>query len=188
MLTIRTGRWRTQWVVDKSKALVEGTINVDVHYYEQGNVQLATRHSASFPCPVEPVGGQSIASQIVTTISKIETAYHMELNDVYGELGDKAFRALVPCMDVRGPMTDAQTQASLAYHSPEDGLGEGFWLFTRGRLDEITSMILVVRFSEICICHVSRSASGTTPVHSAAVAIAKPAADRREYAVIQHMK
>ena len=101
MLTIRTGRWRTQWTVDKSKALVEGTINVDVHYYEQGNVQLATRHSASFPCPVEPVGGQSIASQIVTTISKIETAYHMELNDVYGELGDKAFRALVPCLDSR---------------------------------------------------------------------------------------
>ncbi|WVW82889.1 hypothetical protein I302_104902 [Kwoniella bestiolae CBS 10118] len=89
-----TGRWRTKWVVDKASGKVDGDINVDVHYYEQGNVQLATKHSASFPLPTEEVGGQTIASQIVTTISKIETAYHLELNDVYGELGDKAFRAL----------------------------------------------------------------------------------------------
>ncbi|WWC69294.1 uncharacterized protein I206_103232 [Kwoniella pini CBS 10737] len=89
-----TGRWRTRWVVDRASGTVDGNINVDVHYYEQGNVQLATRHSASFPLPVEEVNGQTVASQIVTTISKIETAYHLELNDVYGELGDKAFRAL----------------------------------------------------------------------------------------------
>ncbi|WVF72007.1 hypothetical protein IAT40_006818 [Kwoniella sp. CBS 6097] len=89
-----TGRWRTRWVVDKAVGKVSGTINVDVHYYEQGNVQLATKHDASFPLPTEENGSQSIASQIVTTISKFETAYHLELNDVYGELGDKAFRAL----------------------------------------------------------------------------------------------
>ncbi|OCF36612.1 F-actin capping [Kwoniella heveanensis CBS 569] len=88
-----TGRWRTRWIVDKAAGKVSGTINVDVHYYEQGNVQLATEHDACFPLPTEENGSQSIASQIVTTISKIETAYHLELNDVYGELGDKAFRA-----------------------------------------------------------------------------------------------
>ncbi|WVQ78527.1 hypothetical protein IAT38_000613 [Cryptococcus sp. DSM 104549] len=89
-----TGRWRTRWVVDQEAGKVKGTINVDVHYYEQGNVQLATQHKSSFPYPTAPAGNQSIASQIVTTISKIETEYHLELNDVYGELGDKAFRAL----------------------------------------------------------------------------------------------
>ncbi|WRT67310.1 uncharacterized protein IL334_004279 [Kwoniella shivajii] len=89
-----TGRWRTRWVVDKASDTVDGDINVDVHYYEQGNVQLATKHTASFPLPAEELGGQSVASQIVTIISKIETAYHLELNDVYGELGEKAFRAL----------------------------------------------------------------------------------------------
>lgn len=89
-----TGRWRTRWVVDQTAGKVNGTIQVDVHYYEQGNVQLATKHTASFPYPTEPNGSQSIASQIVTTISKIETNYHLELNDVYSELGEKAFRAL----------------------------------------------------------------------------------------------
>lgn len=33
-----TGRWRTRWVVDQGKGSVDGTILVDVHYYEQGNV------------------------------------------------------------------------------------------------------------------------------------------------------
>lgn len=81
--------------MDPSASEVQGTIKVDVHYFEQGNVQLSTSHSASFPLPKEEVKGQSVASQIVTTISKLETAYHMELNDVYGDLGDKAFRAQV---------------------------------------------------------------------------------------------
>lgn len=33
-----TGRWRTRWLVDKAAGTVAGTIMVDVHYYEQGNV------------------------------------------------------------------------------------------------------------------------------------------------------
>ena len=56
-------------------------------------VQLATQHTASFPCPVQANGTQSVASQIVTAIAKIETNYQMELGDVYDGLGDKAFRA-----------------------------------------------------------------------------------------------
>ena len=56
-------------------------------------VQLATKHTASFPCPTESKGSQSVASQIVTNISKLETSYHLELNEVYAELGDKAFKA-----------------------------------------------------------------------------------------------
>lgn len=37
-LTYRTGRWRTRWIVDQAAGEVSGSINVDVHYYEQGNV------------------------------------------------------------------------------------------------------------------------------------------------------
>lgn len=37
-LIVRTGRWRTCWIIDKASAKVNGTIHVDVHYFEQGNV------------------------------------------------------------------------------------------------------------------------------------------------------
>lgn len=40
VFNLRTGRWRTQWVVDQAAEKVEGTILVEVHYYEQGNVRL----------------------------------------------------------------------------------------------------------------------------------------------------
>ncbi|WOO81389.1 F-actin-capping protein subunit alpha [Vanrija pseudolonga] len=100
-----TGRWRTRWVVD-TEGTVEGTINVDVHYYEQGNVQLATEHKASFPTPKEAVAGQSIASQIVTTISKIEAAYQFELNGVYANLNDKTFRLLRRALPVTRQKVD----------------------------------------------------------------------------------
>ncbi|KAL7424186.1 F-actin-capping protein subunit alpha [Cryptotrichosporon argae] len=99
-----TGRWRTRWVVDPAKRVVDGTITVDVHYYEQGNVQLASRHAASFPLPV--AGGQSVASQVVSTIARIETAYQHELNKVYGDLGDKAFRTLRRALPVTRQKVD----------------------------------------------------------------------------------
>lgn len=35
-----TGRWRTRWTVEGST--VNGLINVDIHYYEQGNVSCST--------------------------------------------------------------------------------------------------------------------------------------------------
>jgi capping protein alpha len=57
-------------------------------------VQLTTKHRAAFAYPSE-VAGQSIASQIVTTISRVEAAYQLELQDVYGDLGDKVFRSYV---------------------------------------------------------------------------------------------
>ena len=56
-------------------------------------VQLATKHTASFPCPTQSTGSQSVASQVITAIAKAETNYQLELTDVYDELGDKAFRA-----------------------------------------------------------------------------------------------
>ncbi|EJT50686.1 F-actin capping [Trichosporon asahii var. asahii CBS 2479] len=90
-----TGRWRTRWVVDPAVGTVTGTILVDVHYYEQGNVQLSTEHRAAFPVPVETwEDGRDAASQIVGTIAKIEQAYQLELGDVYEEFGEKSFRNL----------------------------------------------------------------------------------------------
>ena len=59
---------------------------------DDAQVQLATVHSASFDYPSES-SSQSIPSQIVTSIAKLETAYQLELQDVYGDLGEKAFRS-----------------------------------------------------------------------------------------------
>lgn len=56
-------------------------------------VQLATDHAVTFACPTAEAKGQGIASQIVTSISKIESEYQLEMHDVYTNLSDRAFRA-----------------------------------------------------------------------------------------------
>ncbi|BEI81694.1 hypothetical protein CcaverHIS002_0208540 [Cutaneotrichosporon cavernicola] len=99
-----TGRWRTRWVVDRAAKSVAGTIRVDVHYYEQGNVQLTTEHRASF---VLPEGEDAVlASAIVSSIARIETEYQLELGVVYSGLGDKAFRALRRALPVTRQRVD----------------------------------------------------------------------------------
>ncbi len=34
----RTGRWRTEYIIDLQQPQVKGSIKVDVHYFEAGNV------------------------------------------------------------------------------------------------------------------------------------------------------
>lgn len=102
-----TGRWRTRWVVDRAAGRVEGNIKIDVHYYEQGNVQLATDHNASFELPAD--AGTDIAvlaSAVVTNIGRIETEYQLEIGDVYKTFGDKTFRALRRALPVTRQRVD----------------------------------------------------------------------------------
>lgn len=49
MLTLfksRAGRWRESWHVKNST--LEGSLAVQVHYYEDGNVQLNSSHSVAY--------------------------------------------------------------------------------------------------------------------------------------------
>ena len=36
----RNGRWRSTWVINPESGELNGNVNVNVHYYEDGNVQL----------------------------------------------------------------------------------------------------------------------------------------------------
>jgi hypothetical protein len=55
-------------------------------------VQLSTTHNAAFACPAAELNGQSIASQIVTAIAKVETNYQLAMTDVYEHMNGSAFR------------------------------------------------------------------------------------------------
>jgi len=75
---------------------VDGNILVNVHYYEQGNVQLATEHALSIALPSAVVTSSpaSSASKILALIEDEEGKYQTSLNDTYHEMGEKTFKGL----------------------------------------------------------------------------------------------
>jgi len=91
-----SGRWRSEYVVDLDENKVHGKILANVHYYEQGNVQLATDHtlSSSLPSAVVTSSPASSASKILALIEDEEGKYQISLNDTYHEMGEKTFKGL----------------------------------------------------------------------------------------------
>lgn len=90
------GRWRSVWTATfkpGGNVTFTGTIKVQVHYYEDGNVQLVTsaNKSASFSGPNDPKG---FAEALTKQLSKIEQDYHSSLETSYTTMGETTFKAL----------------------------------------------------------------------------------------------
>ncbi|OAX36657.1 F-actin capping protein, alpha subunit [Rhizopogon vinicolor AM-OR11-026] len=90
------GRWRSQYEIDFESRSIQGKVLVNVHYYEQGNVQLNTSHdlSISIPAAVSSVPHTSAASKIFALIEAEESRCQTSLNDSYHEMGEKTFKGL----------------------------------------------------------------------------------------------
>ncbi|QGI66036.1 hypothetical protein CEK26_009987 [Fusarium fujikuroi] len=82
------GRWRSLYILDPSSGALEGSLKVDVHYYEDGNVRLLTNKPVS--STVSSVNGASIVREISTT----ERKYQEELNKGFVSLSEGAFKGL----------------------------------------------------------------------------------------------
>ncbi|KAJ9128035.1 hypothetical protein QFC24_000326 [Naganishia onofrii] len=87
---IRTGQWRSTYSVNPSDGSIEGIIQVDVHYFENGNVQLEAKERVSLSIDTQ---SDNLASTIITAIAKNEQAYQMQLNSTYDDLGEKNFKS-----------------------------------------------------------------------------------------------
>ena len=74
-----------------------GSIKLDVHYYEDGNVRLQTTKPISLPLANSGIAiaiGPSTATQIMRQIAQMEKKYQEELNRAFGSLSEGAFKAL----------------------------------------------------------------------------------------------
>jgi len=91
------GRWRSVWTLKFAQpggqTEVTGRLRVNVHYYEDGNVQLTTDTPKSFSV----TGGndpKSLADAAAKAIEKAEQDYHNKLDLSYNTMGDTTFKAL----------------------------------------------------------------------------------------------
>eukprot|EP01087_Luapelamoeba_hula_P008563 TRINITY_DN214_c0_g1_i1.p1 TRINITY_DN214_c0_g1~~TRINITY_DN214_c0_g1_i1.p1 ORF type:complete len:292 (+),score=60.95 TRINITY_DN214_c0_g1_i1:278-1153(+) len=90
------GRWRSVWTAKfSSPGQIELTarLRVNVHYYEDGNVQLTT----DTPKSLTVNGGgdaKSAGDAVAKAIEKAEADYHSKLELSYNTMGDTTFKAL----------------------------------------------------------------------------------------------
>ena len=82
------GRWRSTYNLEPSSNSVNGTIKVDVHYYEDGNVRMSTSKK------VEISSGVGSADALVREIAKAENKYQEELNKAFTALAEGSFKGL----------------------------------------------------------------------------------------------
>lgn len=82
------GRWRSTYLFDPSSNALSGSVKVDVHYYEDGNVRMSTNKK------VEVSSGTGSADGIVREIAKAENKFQEELNRAFGALAEGSFKAL----------------------------------------------------------------------------------------------
>jgi hypothetical protein len=88
LTSTRNGRWRSLYIFSPSSSSLTGSLKVDVHYYEDGNVRLLTNKPVSLSVP------SSTASSIVREISLAEKKYQEELNKGFTNLSEGAFKGL----------------------------------------------------------------------------------------------
>jgi len=90
-----SGRWRSEYTIDVEKGEVKGRVLINVHYYENGNVQLSTTHTPtiSFP-PNSSLPPATSASKLLASIEAQEGEYQTSLNESYHEMGEKTFKGL----------------------------------------------------------------------------------------------
>ncbi|KAK7444704.1 transketolase [Colletotrichum acutatum] len=82
------GRWRSVYIFDPSSEALEGSVKVDVHYYEDGNVRLLTSR------PSQASVSSGTGAGIVKEIAASEKKYQEELNRGFTSLSEGAFKGL----------------------------------------------------------------------------------------------
>lgn len=89
------GRYRSTYLFTPSSSTLSGTINVDVHYYEDGNVRLTTtKKIPEMKLEASTASSSSAAAEVLRKIAGVERAYQEELNRGFGRLSEGEFKGL----------------------------------------------------------------------------------------------
>eukprot|EP00042_Codosiga_hollandica_P037726 m.300567 g.300567 ORF g.300567 m.300567 type:complete len:281 (-) comp55212_c2_seq3:1872-2714(-) len=86
------GRWRSEWTVNKTTGEAKGVLKVQVHYYEEGNVQLVSQKKIELKVAVGDAA--ATAKALLRDINKAESEYQTAIAENYNTMSETTFKAL----------------------------------------------------------------------------------------------
>lgn len=90
-----SGRWRASYLLDPSTSTLTSTLSVQVHYFENGNVQLNAAKPRTFTLASSADSAPTtLAKEVAKVIAAHEDGYQKALEESYDELAERAFKAL----------------------------------------------------------------------------------------------
>jgi capping protein alpha len=111
-----TGGMRTVYTLDVNKpgsVDLSGDIDINVHYFEDGNVQLHTQIAKT--AKVQVSDPASTAKAVAQAIDKIESDFHNNLEELYVNMHSNTFKAMRRFLPISGvPMNWNTSVHSLA--------------------------------------------------------------------------
>ncbi|CAH0478198.1 unnamed protein product [Peronospora belbahrii] len=113
------GRWKSRWEVDLTvnPATVKGTIQLHVHYFENGNLQLQSVKDIEEEITIQSPG--NLGDAILRVMKEAEDNLQTNLEDMYSNMSEETFKEMRRVM----PVTQAKMEWSLYAHRTAKDLG-----------------------------------------------------------------
>ncbi|KAI6181190.1 F-actin-capping protein subunit alpha [Aphelenchoides besseyi] len=93
----KNGRWRSQWEIpplDKNTTIeIKGISRINVHYYEDGNVQLCTKKDLTAQAKYSSDANET-AKNVLAAIEKAESHFENAVLQNYNVMSDNTFKML----------------------------------------------------------------------------------------------
>ena len=91
------GEWQAEWLVDTQSQSLNGTIKINNHYFEAGNIQFNLKKQIG-PISLTASDGPGI----VAAIQEQETKYQMGIDEMHDQMKDDVFKKMRRILPVTG--------------------------------------------------------------------------------------